>query len=135
MTTNYQPNTLGGVGRGGDVGRGLGDGAGLGVGVTVGVDVGVGVWVAVAVGVALGVGVGVTPPHTPDRVIVYEGQPALAVTSLTTSTNVWPSSMLNENGVGLPGIGLCPSSAIQLAQMLFGSNVPRYAAVKIKLFP
>ena len=43
---------------------------------------------------------------------------------------VWPSSMLNENGVGLPGIGLCPSSAIQLVQMLFGSNVPQYAAVR-----
>ena len=84
----------------------------------------VGVGVGVVVGVEVGVGVDVAPPHNPDTVIVYEGQPAPAVTSLTTSTKVWPSSMLNENGVVLPGTGLCPSSAIQLAQMLFGSNVP-----------
>ena len=109
--------TLQGVGRGGGVGRGRGVGIGLAVAVGVGV--------GVVVGVAVGVGVGVAAPHNPDTVIVYEGQPAPAVTSLTTSTKVWPSSMLNENGVVLPGIGLCPSSAIQLAQRLFGSNVPR----------
>ena len=74
---------------------------------------------------AVPVGVGVTPPHKPDTVIVYEGQPPFTVTSLTTSTKFWPSSIVNENGVGSPGIGLNPSSASQFAQMLFGSNVPR----------
>jgi len=124
---------FGGVGRIPGDGRGLGVGRGLAVAVVVGVGVGVAVAVAVGVELAVGVGVGVTSLHIPDTFIVYEGQPPFAVTSLTTSTKVCPFPMLKENGVELPGIGLCPSSASQFVQMLSGSNVPKYAAVKMKL--
>jgi hypothetical protein len=103
------------------------------VAVTVAVAVGVSDAETVAVGVGVRVGVGLSHAFNPVTVRVYAGQVPSAVTLLTTTTNVCPSSTFTWNAIS--GFGLKPESPIQLVQTLFGSKLPRYAAVKMKRGP
>jgi len=84
-------------------------------------------------GVGLGLGSGV-PQGMPARSSVYAEQPASAVTSAMTLTNVAPAGTVKPHVTGAP-LGLPPGSPTLFVQMFAGSKLFRYEPAKMKLVP